>query len=113
MSIAISHTIRVRIPYVQHVALIGDFNNWHSNALPLRQIAPGLWERAVTLPPGKHRYAFFVVEDTRKTGGALRTRIEGNGAVLWVPEDPELAVSVTSYPTEPAGRWQKPALLSA
>ena len=113
MSTLIAHTIRIRIPQAQHVALIGDFNNWHSNADPLLQVAPGLWERAVSLPAGKHRYAFFVVEDLRKTNGVLRTRVEGNGAVLWVPENPEQAVSVTSYPVATSGRWEKPARLSA
>jgi len=113
MQSLIAHTIRIRIPNAQHVALIGDFNNWHTTAHPLSQIAPALWERAVTLLPGKHRYAFFVIEDHRKTAGTLRSRIEASGAVLWVPENPDLALSVTSYPAEPVARLQKPALLSA
>ena len=104
MSNQISHSVRVRIPHAQHVALIGDFNNWRSNAHPLVQVAPGLWELVVSLPAGKHRYAFLVVEDVRKNGGAIRTRVEGNGAVLWVPENPEQALSVTSYPGRVAAR---------
>jgi len=105
MTNLISHSIRVRIPHAQHVALIGDFNDWNSYAHPLVQVAPGLWERAVNLPAGKHRYAFFVVEDVRSNGGAVRTRVEGNGAVLWVPENPEQAVSVTSYPASVPARY--------
>jgi len=102
MTHLISHSIRVRIPHARQVALIGDFNGWQAGTHPLVQVAPGLWERAVSLPAGKHRYAFFVVEDGRKNGGEIRTRVEGDGAVLWVPEDPEQAVSVTSYPARVA-----------
>ena len=108
-----AHTIRIRIPRAQHVSLIGDFNDWHTNDHPLVQIAPGLWERAVNLPPGQHRYAFFVVDDLRHTGGTLRTHIEGQGAVLWVPENPEHAVSITSYPAVSATWWRKPERISA
>ncbi len=109
MTTLIPHTIRIRMPQAQHVSLIGDFNNWHSNSHPLLQVAPGLWERAVSLPAGRHRYAFFVVEDLRKNGGALRTRVEGEGAVLWVPEHPEQAVSVTSYPARVVGEHREAA----
>ena len=107
MSNLISHSIRVRIPHAQHVALIGDFNDWNSAAHPLAQVAPGLWERVVSLPAGQHQYAFFVVDDVRHNGGALRTRVEGRGAVLWVPENPEQALSVTSYPGRVAARREK------
>jgi hypothetical protein len=102
-----SHSIRVRLPHARQVALIGDFNDWNSAAHPLVQVAPGLWERAVNLPAGKHRYAFFVVEDARHDGGVPRTRVEGEGAVLWVPENPEHAVSVTSYPARVGARHER------
>ena len=113
MSRLTSHTIRIRIPHAQHVALVGDFNNWHSNDHPLVRVAPDLWERAVDLPPGQYRYAFFVVEDPRHNEGMLRSRIEGQGAVLWVPENPEQAVSITSYPAVSSTWWRKPEKLSA
>ena len=107
MTNLISHSIRVRMPHARQVALIGDFNDWDAYAHPLVQVAPGLWERAVSLPAGQHRYAFFVVEDVRQNGGAARTRVEGNGAVLWVPENPEQALSVTSYPARVASRQER------
>ena len=87
----IPHTIRIRIPNARQVAIIGDFNNWHSNDDPLVEVAPGLWERVVDLPVGKHRYAFFVIDDA---ADAIRTRIVGNGSVLRVPEDPEQSFSI-------------------
>lgn len=106
----IPHTVRIRIPDAQHVALVGDFNNWHTAAHPLVQVGEDLWERIIDLSPGKYRYAFFVLNDSQKSGddaspgqgsgagAALRSRVIGNGSVLWVPEDPEQALSITAHP---------------
>ena len=63
MKVYIPHTIRIRLPHARQVSVVGDFNNWHSSAHPLVQVGPDLWERIVDLPPGKHRYAFFVIDD--------------------------------------------------
>ena len=93
------HTIRIHIPHAHHVSVVGDFNNWHSSAHPLVQVGPDLWERIVDLPAGKHRYAFFVIDDTALTGGNLRSHIVANGAVLWVPEFTNQAVSIIALRT--------------
>jgi hypothetical protein len=98
MKTYVPHTIRVRQPHAKQVSLIGDFNNWHSNAHPMVEVGPDLWERIVDLPPGKHRYAFFVIDDLRVSEGALRSRIVGNGSVLWVPESPDQSISVAAHP---------------
>ena len=43
------------------VALVGDFNGWDDDATPmLRRSADGAWSAQVTLPPGRHIYAFVV-----------------------------------------------------
>jgi len=100
MEVYIPHTIRIRIPNAQHVAVVGDFNNWHTSAHPLVEVGPDLWERLVDLPAGKHRYAFFVIENTGSQGseGSLRSRVVANGAVIYVPENLEQAVSITAHP---------------
>jgi 1,4-alpha-glucan branching enzyme len=98
MKTYIPHTLRLRLSGARHVALVGDFNNWHSNAQQLVQVAPDLWERIVDLSPGKYRYAFFVIDDLQASQGAVKSRVVGNGAVLWVPDDPANSVSVTSHP---------------
>jgi 1,4-alpha-glucan branching enzyme len=90
------YTVRIRVPNAAQVAIVGDFNHWHSSAHPLVQIAPDLWERIVDLPPGKHRYAFFVVDAS--TGG-LHSRILANGSVLWVPDSPDHAITLTPHPS--------------
>ncbi|HVT79764.1 MAG TPA: glycogen-binding domain-containing protein [Phycisphaerae bacterium] len=106
MKTYIPHTIRIRISDARQVSIVGDFNNWHSNAHPLVQVAPGLWERIVDLPAGKHRYAFFVIDDVPH---AVRSRIVGNGSVLWVPENPEHSFSVSAHPSLSLRRLEQPA----
>ena len=103
MTTYIPHTIRIRLPNARHVAVVGDFNNWHTSAHPLIEVAPGAWERIIDLPPGKHRYAFFVLENNGNErllndGGSLRSRIVANGSVLWVSDNPQHAVSITPHP---------------
>jgi 1,4-alpha-glucan branching enzyme len=108
MTTYIPHTIRIQIPHARHVAIVGDFNNWHTSAHPLVEVAPGQWERIIDLPAGKHRYAFFVLEDNHterlidasnpSNQRPLRSRIIANGSVLWVSENPQNAVSITPHP---------------
>ncbi len=96
MSHITPHTIRIRIPHAKQVSILGDFNNWHSNAHPLVRVGIDLWERIVDLAPGKHRYAFFVIDDT--VDREVQTRVVGNGSVLWVPENSEQALSIIAHP---------------
>ncbi|HVS73463.1 MAG TPA: glycogen-binding domain-containing protein [Phycisphaerae bacterium] len=95
MSTFTPYTIRIRVPAAQQVSIVGDFNHWHSSAHPLVEVAPGLWERIIDLPPGKHRYAFFILDDA---GGALHSRVLANGSVLWVPDSPDQAITLTPHP---------------
>ena len=48
-------------PAADRVALVGDFNDWQSDATPL-VAAPsgGVWTVMVPLAPGQHQYAFVV-----------------------------------------------------
>ncbi len=42
------------------VTVAGDFNNWDPFLHELCETAPGVYELALPLPPGVHRYAFVV-----------------------------------------------------
>jgi 1,4-alpha-glucan branching enzyme len=96
MKVYVPHTLRVQIPKASYVAVVGDFNNWHSNAHPLVQIGPESWGRIVDLPVGRHRYAYFVIEDAED--GSIRSRLLGEGSILCVPERPEKSVQVSAHP---------------
>lgn len=54
-------------PSARSVALVGDFNNWDRTSTTLSPVGEGgLWTASVTLPPGRHEYA-FIVDGTRWT----------------------------------------------
>lgn len=61
----------------RQVTLVGDFNDWKSDATPLTRLENGLWTVTLPLAPGRHVYAFvldgtLVVADPRapKAGDA-------------------------------------------
>jgi len=47
-------------PEATSVALVGDFNNWDSNARQLRRGKVGLWRGILKLTPGVYQYKFLV-----------------------------------------------------
>jgi hypothetical protein len=48
-------------PTASHVAIVGDFNQWNAESLPMRRSADGRrWEIEVRLPPGRYTYGFVV-----------------------------------------------------
>jgi len=45
----------------EHVYVCGDFNDWHPACLRMIGNADdGLWEKRLTLPPGRYEYKFVV-----------------------------------------------------
>lgn len=53
-------TFSLYAPAAGSVSLAGDFNAWSPDECPLEKSPDGLWERVVTLPPGRHEYKFVV-----------------------------------------------------
>lgn len=47
-------------PSASSVALVGSFNAWDRAATRLRRAGDGTWVAQVTLPAGRHEYAFIV-----------------------------------------------------
>jgi hypothetical protein len=51
-------------PHASQVTLVGDFNGWDVNATPMiSRPGSGLWTVSVSLPPGRHVYAFVIDGD--------------------------------------------------
>ncbi|HUF26832.1 MAG TPA: isoamylase early set domain-containing protein [Gemmatimonadaceae bacterium] len=51
----------LQAPAASHVSLVGDFNEWNPAATPLEVVASeGVWTVSVSLPLGRHVYAFVV-----------------------------------------------------
>ncbi len=47
-------------PQAQEVFLVGDFNDWDAQSLPMNRQPDGGWLLRVDLRHGHHRYAFLV-----------------------------------------------------
>lgn len=44
----------------ESIALVGDFNEWKGEAMPLTRMPNGLWTTTVPLPPGRHVYSYLI-----------------------------------------------------
>jgi 1,4-alpha-glucan branching enzyme len=44
----------------KQVSLAGEFNNWDTEALPMKKSKDGMWKAKITLSPGRYEYRFFV-----------------------------------------------------
>lgn len=57
-------TVFVRVallrPEAQSVAIVGDFNGWDPQGLPLRHAGNGLWTLTIPLKPGRYQYMYRV-----------------------------------------------------
>lgn len=96
MKVYVPHTLRVRVANAAYVSVVGDFNNWHSNAHPLVQTSADSWGRLVDIPVGTHRYAFFVVEDL--PDGTLRSRLVEEGLIKCMADQFEPSFQVSAFP---------------
>ena len=105
MKVYVPHTLRVRVPNASYVAVVGDFNNWHSNAHPLVQLTHDTWGRIVDLPLGTHDYAFFVIEDS--ADGSIRSHLVGQGKLVCRQEDLSKTFQVSSYPALAVNRPER------
>lgn len=53
-------TFSFSCPHAMNVQLVGDFTDWQQNPMDMKQVAGGLWQTTVKLPPGEHHYRFLV-----------------------------------------------------
>jgi 1,4-alpha-glucan branching enzyme len=46
-------------PHAHEVHIVGDFNGWRNDQLPMHQTADGHWQARVRLPEGVFRFRYF------------------------------------------------------
>lgn len=51
---------RLKAPKARKVCLVGDFNHWKPDTLPLAKLPGGTWELTMPLPRGRYLYRFWV-----------------------------------------------------
>lgn len=47
-------------PDAKKVSIAGQFNNWDTQAMPMKKAKNGAWTIKLKLPPGKCEYKYFV-----------------------------------------------------
>ncbi len=69
-----------RAPEAKNVSLVGDFNDWHPNAHPMKRHPDGAWHAQCHLGHGHHHYMFVVdgklILDPRAQGVARNEQNE-------------------------------------
>lgn len=53
-------TFSITAADAKEVYVLGDFNRWQPNALPMKKEKDGVWEGNVVLPQGRYEYKFLV-----------------------------------------------------
>jgi len=46
-------------PEAKEVSLVGNFNQWNSQANPMKKDKKGIWKVALALEPGRYEYRFI------------------------------------------------------
>ncbi len=60
-------------PSASQVHIVGDFNDWDSEASPLQRMEKGVWTISIPLAPGRYQYT-FVVDGTNWVADPLAPR---------------------------------------
>lgn len=47
-------------PEAKEVSLAGNFNQWNTQANPMKKDTKGIWKATLPLEPGQYEYRFFV-----------------------------------------------------
>jgi 1,4-alpha-glucan branching enzyme len=83
-------TFRLEGVHAASVALVGSFNEW-STTRHLMKRFEDRWETEITLPPGRHTYGFFAIEnDTILRGSILQM---GSTIEVGLPNSPRRALA--------------------
>ncbi|MCG3179230.1 MAG: hypothetical protein BIFFINMI_01563 [Phycisphaerae bacterium] len=99
-------------PQARNVFVAGDFNQWRTDTVPMRHVAPHLWRALLVLPPGEYHFRYFA--DGRWYTDYAAFGVEpgplGVDSVLWIPvptSTPRTRAAADqsqSSPPRPSGR---------
>lgn len=53
-------TFSLQAPNAESVALVGSFDSWEQNPIPLKKLKNGLWKTTLSLASGTYEYRFLV-----------------------------------------------------
>lgn len=75
-------------PLVQQVTVVGDFNGWRKDVLPMQAQGDGWWHATAQLPGGDYRFRYLAdgVWYTDFASYGIETCKQGCNSVLVVPQ---------------------------
>jgi len=78
-------------PDVQGVTVVGDFNGWRTDALPMHPAASGWWRAETQLQGGDYRFRYLAdgVWYTDYAAYGIELHQKMHNSVLHVPECPQ------------------------
>ncbi len=47
-------------PEANQVYLVGEFNQWNTQSIPMKKDKKGIWKKKMKLAPGRYEYQFLV-----------------------------------------------------
>ena len=53
-------SFQVELPEADSVAVVGDFNEWSSNATPMKKLKSGVWKADLALDEGEYEFRYLV-----------------------------------------------------
>ena len=65
----------IEADHAAQVQVMGDFNDWNLEGSEMERV-DGIWQKVVTLPPGRYRYRYIV--DGRWQSDPLNVAVEPN-----------------------------------
>lgn len=85
-------------PNAERVHVVGEFNDWRSNELPMMRGPDGYWRMRLRLPAGEFRFRYCADGEwyTDYAACGLEPSEFGLDSLLRVPEAPAQPVAVTA-----------------
>ena len=65
----------IEAPHAAQVQVMGDFNDWNLEGSEMERV-DGIWQKILTLPPGRYRYRYIV--DGRWQSDPFNVAVEPN-----------------------------------
>lgn len=85
-------TLTVSLPGARRIEVVGTFEGWHEQHLPMEQIDEGVWRLRLVPPPGEHLFRYLVDDQYwLLDGSAHGSRLSVRGyemSRVWVPPTP-------------------------
>lgn len=107
-------TFRLHAPAARSAAVVGEFNGWITNALPMQMVGTGEWTASTRLPAGDYGYKFVVdgrwIFDPSQPARKFVDQLENSRLVVRAPVFNNSAAPAAAAPSaSPPPQGNRPA----